>query len=282
MQSALSPKELAHALGVSESSIKRWIDDGRLDCTRTPGGHRRITIQNALKFIRREAADVNEFGLLGIVPTNFGQLPPADEIYDYLHDGKAKEARSLIMTAYLSGKSISEVVDEIVSKSMARLGELWQTQEDGIFLEHRASEICHEALTELRMLSNDPIPGLTAIGGAPEYDPYRLPSHAAAIVLESLGYTATDLGAFTPTDTLVTGAESVEANLVWMSVSWFEEYETLLADVRRLSERLPETPIILGGHAVRDDFNDMPNVTFGCSMSELQSFAEEIAAAPIA
>ena len=52
MQSALSPKELAHALGVSESSIKRWIDDGRLDCTRTPGGHRRVTIQNALKFIR--------------------------------------------------------------------------------------------------------------------------------------------------------------------------------------------------------------------------------------
>jgi len=37
----LSPRELAEALGVSESSLKRWVDAGKIAASRTEGGHRR-------------------------------------------------------------------------------------------------------------------------------------------------------------------------------------------------------------------------------------------------
>ena len=36
-----SPKQIGNALGVSEASIKRWVDKGKIDCVKTTGGHRK-------------------------------------------------------------------------------------------------------------------------------------------------------------------------------------------------------------------------------------------------
>ncbi len=37
-----SVSEAARLLGVSPDTVRRWIDDGHLDATRSPSGHRRI------------------------------------------------------------------------------------------------------------------------------------------------------------------------------------------------------------------------------------------------
>ena len=63
----LSPKDLAAAIGVSESSLKRWVDSGRLAVERTAGGHRRIPFQEAVRFVRAEGYRVQDpvcFGVL--------------------------------------------------------------------------------------------------------------------------------------------------------------------------------------------------------------------------
>ena len=52
MKPLLSPRELADAIGVSESSIKRWVDGGLIGATKTAGGHRRIPINEAVRFLR--------------------------------------------------------------------------------------------------------------------------------------------------------------------------------------------------------------------------------------
>ena len=51
-QRTISPRHLAEAIGMSESSLKRWADRGFLSVTRTAGGHRRIAVQEAIRFIR--------------------------------------------------------------------------------------------------------------------------------------------------------------------------------------------------------------------------------------
>jgi hypothetical protein len=38
MQQLLSPRQFAEAIGVSESSVRRWADTGRIKMTRTAGG----------------------------------------------------------------------------------------------------------------------------------------------------------------------------------------------------------------------------------------------------
>src|SRR5688500_324070 len=61
----LTPKELADAIGASESSLRRWVDRGRLPVSRTAGGHRRIPLATAIRFIRETGATVVRPELLG-------------------------------------------------------------------------------------------------------------------------------------------------------------------------------------------------------------------------
>ena len=62
----LSTRELADALGVSESSLKRWVDSGRISALRTEGGHRRIPLAEAMRFIRDTAAPIARPELLDL------------------------------------------------------------------------------------------------------------------------------------------------------------------------------------------------------------------------
>ena len=62
----VTPRQLAEAIGVSESSLKRWSDAGKIEVSRTEGGHRRIAIGEAVRFIRASRAPVVRPDLLGL------------------------------------------------------------------------------------------------------------------------------------------------------------------------------------------------------------------------
>jgi len=48
-----SPKQVAQRLGVSESSVKRWLDQGVVPVLRTAGGHRRISEESLEDLLTR-------------------------------------------------------------------------------------------------------------------------------------------------------------------------------------------------------------------------------------
>ena len=50
----LTPREAATSLGVSYATIKQWILNGKLQTTKTPGGHHRIR-QSALRPLLNES-----------------------------------------------------------------------------------------------------------------------------------------------------------------------------------------------------------------------------------
>src|SRR5437764_13756024 len=67
-KSLLTPKELAQAIGVSESSLRRWVDAGDIRVARTAGGHRRIELAEAIRFIRHLGIPVVRPEVLGLAP----------------------------------------------------------------------------------------------------------------------------------------------------------------------------------------------------------------------
>jgi PAS domain S-box-containing protein/excisionase family DNA binding protein len=92
-----SPRNVADALGVGESTVKRWIDAGRMEADRTIGGHRRVALDEVLRFVRAEEMDVvhpETLGLDGLdgaarLVGTTGALP----VLDMLHAiGEALEA----------------------------------------------------------------------------------------------------------------------------------------------------------------------------------------------
>ncbi len=287
MNKLLSPKELAEAIGVSESSLKRWADSGLIEYSRTVGGHRRITLGEAIRYIRETRTPVVRPEVLGIPDLNLFAQPPApgteaDQLYKALVEGRAAEARALLLWLYLSGRGVAELLDGPLQEALARLGALWQHDEEGIFLEHRATDICLQALNQLRLTLPRSDDGPLAIGSAPAGDPYIIPSTAAALLLGSLGFRAVNLGPNTPFDTLRLAAENQRPRLVWLSVSYVEEPDAVQRGLALLEARLAELGIHLAvggrqGHLVTADIG--PRVFCGASMTELAAFARGLLAA---
>ena len=48
----LSSKNVAEILGINISTLKRWTDNGTLECTKTAGGHRKFTMQNVREYYK--------------------------------------------------------------------------------------------------------------------------------------------------------------------------------------------------------------------------------------
>ena len=50
----LTTKEVSKALKTSESTIKRWIDKGKIKAHKTLGGHRRVNINRLVFFYQQQ------------------------------------------------------------------------------------------------------------------------------------------------------------------------------------------------------------------------------------
>lgn len=288
MKPALSPKDLALAIGVSESSLKRWADDGRLRFTRTAGGHRRIAVGEAVRFIRETGAllvQPEALGLRELATTRYeltSAVTPEERLLGYLRDGRVTETRSLILTLYLTGWSIAELADGPIQLAMERLGELWKHDQAGIFVEHRATEICVQAVQHLRSLFEPADTKLLALGCAPAGDPYLLPTLLAAIALSSEGFQTVNLGPDTPFDALGHAVQQCRPALVWLSISSVADPEHLAAEVLALARRLaePGIPLIVGGQALpKIHLPPAANLHLGRSLGELVAYAKGLRAA---
>ena len=69
MRKHTSPKQVARAIGVSESTLKRWCDSGLISMTKTAGGHRRIEIEAVVRFLRQSGRELVAPELLGLPVT---------------------------------------------------------------------------------------------------------------------------------------------------------------------------------------------------------------------
>jgi MerR family transcriptional regulator, light-induced transcriptional regulator len=252
----LSPRDLAAALGVSESSVKRWVDAGELDAGRTAGGHRRIALPEAVRFARAKGLSVLRPDLLGLadlagLPADLAEAPvTAGLLVDRLANGRAEHASNLVVAAYLRGDPLAPLCDGPVREAMHEVGKLWEQGRRGIFVEHRATDLFHHAFHQIRALIPEPNGAAPrAVGGALAGDPYLLPSLMAATVLADLGFAVAHLGPDTPADVLAAAAREHRAGLVWLSVSVADTDQAVVEASRALAEGLTATgaEIVVGG-----------------------------------
>jgi MerR family transcriptional regulator, light-induced transcriptional regulator len=306
----LSPKDLALMIGVSESSLKRWVDEGRLAAGRTAGGHRRIPLHEAVRFIRQTSQQVTRPDMLGAgdavskaVPLALngqGGLPSQHApgasgvvgealLLKALEHGQTDQTRGLIIGHFLANKTVASVFDGPIAHAMHRIGEMWNHSPDGIMIEHRAMEICLGAIHEIRSMlppiapANEQPGGQikTAIGGAAPGDPYQMPSLMAATVLMECGYRDVNLGANVPAEAMIHAIRQHSPALVWVSVSTLMDRTALAEYVQRLSAACQQvgSSLVLGGRGAIGGGTSMPlanGTHLVGSMSELAALARAL------
>ena len=254
----LSPRDLARSLGVSESSVKRWVDDGALAARRTAGGHRRIAPAEAVRFVRQSGAPVLRPDLI-VGACAAAPVAPFDaaanqdvgeQLFVLLERDDALAARALLVALYVGGWPVAAICDGPMRFALERIGTLWQHGPAGIVIEHRATDTCARALAELRALFTPPADGApAALGAAPSGDPYIIPSSMAATVLADLGYQDHNLGPESPIAVLGEAADHYRPRIVWLAMSVTRADEDLAAAAVELAGRLARrgATLILGG-----------------------------------
>lgn len=280
----LSPRELAQALGVSESSLKRWVDAGKITASRTDGGHRKIALPEAVRFIRETGAPLAHPEVLelpALVAAPAGAATADDGLLGHLERGEAEAARGWLMARYLAGSSIAELADGPVRTAMHALGELWRHDERGVFIEHRATEACLAALGSLRDVLDEPAATAPlALGGAPEDDPYRLPTVLASMVVAEVGLRAINLGPDTPIAAMHHAIAAHHPRLVWLSATG-RLAPHRARDLAHWIAGLPRTvTVVVGGRAAAPIAAAHPAVRPAETMSDLAVIARRLAAAP--
>lgn len=284
----LSPKQLGQSIGVSESSLKRWIDDGLINVVRTSGGHRRVELAEAIRFVRQRGYTVKDPSVLGLTAADdrAGRADAtqlSEHFYDMLVNGRDKEFMAAATRLYLDGRPMTEIIDGPMRTAMNQIGELWHNNPDGIGVEHVASDICIRTLGYMHSLLKAPAEHAPiAVGGAPASDMHLISSLCVSLVLAEQGWQEVNLGANTPWDQLAIAAKQQQATLVWVSMTSPPNTD-YAKKLHALALDLADHPcqIIIGGQQLDDVILrlNMDNLHTARSMAELQSFSRGLLAA---
>lgn len=259
-----TPQELAAALGVSISTIKRWADQGRFPVRRTEGGHRRIPRDAALGFLAERGFRPGV--LLGdaapspsAAPAAVGELSEdsaAGFYYRLLSEGREWEVLRQVQADHRRGQPLAEILDSGLAPALRHIGRLWEQGRTGIFTEHVAARITGRVLDALHQERGEPAADAPlALGGTPEDDAHGLAAAMAAGVLEEAGWRVVDLGGFCPATVLAEQARAHGAGLVFLALGRQAAPDLQTARLEHLRQLLgsgPDAPaLIAGGPAYR-------------------------------
>lgn len=272
----ISPRDLAAAIDASESSLKRWADDGLIEVHRTSGGHRRIPIAEAIRFIRQSHLSVVDPAKLGLpedVPAA-GVTLSAERLEELYRDHRSREACGLLLRAFLDGTPVAEICDGPIRRSLEAIGGLYEHDAEGIAVEHVAVDGCLQALLAVRDLLSAPTGAPVAVGGAVERDPYLLPSLSVSVVLAECGYRTINAGPNMPLGPLIPMVRRTSASLLWRSCSIELPRRQMEAEVAAL-ERLQEDgcEVVLGGRVLERLPRGGRGMKVFNSLQELAGFA---------
>ncbi|WP_419191068.1 helix-turn-helix domain-containing protein [Saltatorellus ferox] len=273
--SHISTKDAALALGVSESSIRRWVDRGALKGERTEGGHRRIRTSDLVSYATSQGLTWHR----GVPPASSRPLggidSKLDEVITALVEADFEGAKRLVLALHAAGHGLGPLFDLLITPAMACIGDRWHGGREGILDEHAATAVTAAVIRCLRDVDSSRV-GPVSIGGAIEGDPYSLPSQMADTILHGLGYSSFDLGPNTPVATIGEAAVRKRAQLVWISVNSVRDPVTQRKEILDTLEAHAsrDRRFLLGGRALAElRVPAMDHVHQVASMRELEAIA---------
>lgn len=280
----VSPHQVARALGASESSLKRWCDQGLLATTRTAGGHRRLSIDAVTEFLRRTSRRPVRPELLGLPALRSGGArtlaEAAEDFFQGLLENDEETCRRIVFDLYLAGQRISQICDSVIAEAFRRVGQAWECGQAQVYQERRGCELCARLLSEVRALI--PIAGHDAplaIGGTPECDPYTLPTAMVELAMRQLGWQAQSLGARLPWNTLLGAIHDLRPRVLWLSVSHVDDEPAFVEAYRAFYEQVPTgVAVVIGGRALGETLRRQIKYAAYCdNLQHLEAFTKALA-----
>jgi excisionase family DNA binding protein len=292
LEDSFTPRQVATALQVSESSVKRWCDRGVIRTDRTLGGHRRIPLEFLLEFLESTNRRIVEPSAIGLDTSaaNTGGVHSGvahDETVlksnfeEALLAGDEAACRRIISAWYSMQGGIASLADSLLCPAFQAIGAQWQCGKADVYQERRACEICCRLIHELRRVLPEPHAfAPLAMGGTPSGDQYQLPSLMVEMVFRENGWRSIALGSNLPFSSLLSAARKHMPKVFWLSVSHIEDLTTFQTEFDRFSVSLPKGIIlVVGGVALVEDIRKKMAFSSHCdNMLQLSHLARSVKA----
>lgn len=252
--------DVAKMLQVDKSTVKRWTDDGKLKCFRTPGGHRKFRAEDLYQFM----ADYS----YGISPPDFYPQFASDEsvirrmiaekefnvlvsvCFSAAIKGKRNEVVKLFSETYKNGLGLPQIFDEILRPTVKKISELHMS---GKVLASE-KQLAYNALSNGIVLFSDMMhkPASNerkAICAMVENDLDDIELKALAVLLESRGFEVLNLGTSAATESVAQLVKSKQPHFVFLVASSVANGDVLADEHRRilLELRVFGGKLIVGG-----------------------------------
>ncbi len=153
MNNIISSKTAAAILNVNESTIKRWADSNIIKCIRTPGGHRKFSVEEIRIYAKKY--NIEHPALNG----KFYNLPAqsnikqynlflnANKVEKYLLKGNSKAVYEILFRLFIQKVHPAIIFDQVVRESFIIIGDKYEADELGVEDEHIASNTMLSALS---------------------------------------------------------------------------------------------------------------------------------------
>lgn len=256
----LSTVDVARLFNVTETTVKRWADDGTLKCQRTPGGHRKFEMRHVVEFAENHSFE----------PTGILEMPAGDALgtrielavlhrdFQALVEAFMEKALSpdpmdlYVLFSYLYEHRIQlwEIYDLVLQPGMQRIGEQWKQGKIGIGQEHRASYETLDALARLQAeVREKPPTGNSVLLACLGEEAHEIGLRCIANLFESEGWGTHYVGARTPVEAIVEIARELKPTLVAVSVTQSGRGIPTQEGLRSLSSALQKLKVrlVVGG-----------------------------------
>ena len=119
----LNSKEVSDILGINISTLKRWTDNGTIDCHKTAGGHRKFTMQNIRDYYRsnKKASKNSGVSLANFEHKKIFELIKKNKFSDLsfkLADASLGSDEATVQTiitgSYMNNVGLDTLCDEII------------------------------------------------------------------------------------------------------------------------------------------------------------------------
>lgn len=274
--------DAAKILGVNVSTIKRWTDEGKLECIKSIGGHRKFTMDHFAEFLGKNNKKISKINVFPI--ENDSDLELSHHIlkgnYDFLVDyvleqaflGNRNRVQHIMNGLYLSQYPLFEIYDNLVTHVLHKIGDLWVNNIKSVTEEHIASQTIRDSIIRLQGIIRIPKQSKGNVICLNLYNEmHDIALKMVEHILEMKGYRVLFSGQMTPLVDMEQVFSTFQPQQIYISstiVDDLQESQNEFDEICRLSE-IHGASVFIGGRGF-----DLINHDHQVIKARLNSFAE--------
>ncbi len=267
-KTVLSTADVARLFNVTETTVKRWADEGALKCQKTPGGHRKFVIKYVIEFAEKN--NIEPLGALEMTPEEEGssklQLAVLErdvrklsrEFVERLLSPTDSSLLHYLSYLYEHKIPLWQIYDDIIRLGFRDIGSRWEEGALGIEQEHLASHKTLDALARLQSQIHLKEPnGRSVLLACLGEEAHEIGLRCIGYLFEAEGWRVHYLGAQTPLIALVRAVRTMRPTAVCVSLTCASGPDFRHAMLEELAASAKDSGAIaiLGGRAAAEQAN---------------------------